>query len=45
MMKRIISYPGSVLVWLSYGLLLCLFHPVQVICHYANGYSLRKKIC
>ncbi len=43
MMKRIISCPASVLVWLSYGLLLCLFHPVQVICHYTGGYSLRKK--
>lgn len=42
-MKKIISYPISVLYYLTFGLLLCLFHPVQWLCLHVFGYQAHKK--
>jgi len=42
-MKSILSYISSSIYWLYFGLLLVIFHAVQVICNKIGGYSLRKK--
>ncbi len=42
-MKFILSYLLSPVYWLLFGIMLCIFHVVQVICHYIGGYQLRKK--
>ena len=42
-MKKILSYLLSPLYLLLFGLLLVIFHPVQVICRWIGGYKLRKK--
>lgn len=42
-MQKIISYPLSVVYYLFFGLLLCIFHPVQWICLNLFGYHAHKK--
>ncbi|WP_372773212.1 lysophospholipid acyltransferase family protein [Mangrovibacterium sp.] len=42
-MKTILSYLLSPIYLLVFGLLLVLFHPIQIICRYTGGYQLRKK--
>lgn len=42
-MKRLLSYIFSPIYWLYFGILLVVFHAVQVICHKIGGYQLRKK--
>ncbi len=42
-MKKILAYILSPIFWLTYGLLLVIFHPIQLVCHWIGGYSLRKK--
>lgn len=42
-MKKIISYPLSVIHYLLYIIFLCIFHPIQWICiHWIKGNSHRK---
>jgi 1-acyl-sn-glycerol-3-phosphate acyltransferase len=41
-MKKILSYPLSALFFLSFGLLLVIFHPIQWICLKLFGYSAHK---
>jgi len=42
-MKKIISYPLSVLYYLFFGLTLVVFHPIQWICFNVFGYQAHKK--
>jgi 1-acyl-sn-glycerol-3-phosphate acyltransferase len=42
-MQKILSYPISVIYYLCFGLLLCLFHPIQWICFNLLGYQAHKK--
>ncbi|WP_121667241.1 lysophospholipid acyltransferase family protein [Mesonia aquimarina] len=42
-MKKIISYPLSVLYYLFFGLTLIVFHPIQWICFNVFGYQAHKK--
>ncbi|MFN3755865.1 MAG: lysophospholipid acyltransferase family protein [Flavobacterium sp.] len=42
-MKKLLSYPISVLYYLSFGLLLCFFHPIQWFCFNILGYQPHKK--
>ena len=42
-MKKIISYPLSVLYYLFFGLTLVIFHPIQWICFNVFGYQAHKK--
>ncbi|MGL1884910.1 MAG: 1-acyl-sn-glycerol-3-phosphate acyltransferase [Reichenbachiella sp.] len=42
-MKKIIGSIFTPVYWLYYGVLLVLFHPIQVICRVLGGYPLRKK--
>ncbi|HTO36674.1 MAG TPA: lysophospholipid acyltransferase family protein [Flavobacterium sp.] len=42
-MQKIISYPISVVYYLCFGLILCLFHPIQWICLNVFGYQAHKK--
>jgi 1-acyl-sn-glycerol-3-phosphate acyltransferase len=42
-MKNILSYILSSIFWAFYGLLLVVFHPIQVVCRWIGGYKLRKK--
>lgn len=42
-MKKIISYPISAVYYLSFGLLLCFFHPIQWLCLNVLGYQGHKK--
>ncbi|MEN8115334.1 MAG: lysophospholipid acyltransferase family protein [Bacteroidota bacterium] len=42
-MKKILSYLLSPIYLLFFGILLLIFHPVQIICRWIGGYQLRKK--
>lgn len=42
-MKTVLSYLLTPLFLLIFGLLLVIFHPIQVVCRYLGGYPLRKK--
>ena len=43
MFKKILSYPLSALFYLNLGLLLVIFHPVQVICYRFFGYESHRR--
>ncbi len=42
-MEKLISYPISVIYYLSFGLCLVVFHPIQWICLNVFGYQAHKK--
>jgi len=42
-MEKIISYPISVVYYLSFGLFLVIFHPIQWVCLNIFGYQAHKK--
>ena len=42
-MRKILAYPLSILFYFFFGLLLALFHPMQVIAYNLFGYSAHKK--
>lgn len=42
-MHKLISYPISVVYYLTFGLFLCIFHPVQWFCFNVFGYQAHKK--
>jgi 1-acyl-sn-glycerol-3-phosphate acyltransferase len=42
-MNNILGYLLSPVFWTVYGLLLVIFHPIQVVCRFIGGYQLRKK--
>ncbi|GAA0872850.1 lysophospholipid acyltransferase family protein [Gangjinia marincola] len=42
-MKKILSYPLSVVYYIVFGITLCVFHPIQWICFNAFGYQAHKK--
>ncbi|MDP2335153.1 MAG: lysophospholipid acyltransferase family protein [Bacteroidota bacterium] len=43
-MKKFLSYILTPLFWLSFGFLLVLFHPIQVVTRWIWGYPVRKKV-
>ncbi len=43
-MKKMLSFPLSVIFYLIFGLLLLIFHPIQVIAYNIFGYSTHKKV-
>src|SRR5690606_24964830 len=42
-MGKIISYPISIIYYLIFGLILCVFHVIQWICFNVFGYQAHKK--
>lgn len=42
-MEKIISYPLSIIYYLIFGLILCVFHVIQWICFNVFGYQAHKK--
>ncbi|MCF6332519.1 MAG: 1-acyl-sn-glycerol-3-phosphate acyltransferase [Draconibacterium sp.] len=42
-MKSVLSYLWSPVYLLFFGMLALVFHPVQIVCRWIGGYSLRKK--
>lgn len=42
-MKKIISYPFSILAYLWFLLFICIFHPIQWVCFNVFGYEAHKK--
>ncbi len=42
-MKKIISYPITILFYLIFFVFLCIFHPIQIICLRIFGYQAHKK--
>ena len=42
-MKKILGYLLTPVFLLAFGLLLLVFHPVQIVCRWIGGYPLRKK--
>jgi 1-acyl-sn-glycerol-3-phosphate acyltransferase len=42
-MQKLISYPISVIYYLVFGFLLCVFHPIQWFCFNVFGYQAHKK--
>ena len=42
-MKKIISYPISVIYYFFFGLTLVVFHPIQWVCYNVFGYQAHKK--
>lgn len=42
-MHKLISYPISLVYYLTFGLFLCVFHPVQWFCFNVFGYQAHKK--
>jgi len=42
-MEKIISYPVSIVYYLFFGIILCVFHPIQWICLNVFGYQAHKK--
>lgn len=42
-MEKIISYPITTIYYLFFGILLCIFHPIQWICLNLFGYQAHKK--
>jgi len=43
-MRKILSYPLSIVFYINMGLLLVIFHPIQVIAFNIFGYSAHKKV-
>lgn len=42
-MKKLLSYPLSIIHYLLFGFFICLFHPIQWFCLKVFGYSVHKK--
>lgn len=42
-MKKIVSYPLSLIVYLLFLLIICVFHPIQWVCYNWFGYQAHKK--
>lgn len=42
-MKKLISYPLSILAYLFFLLVICVFHPIQWVCLHTFGYDAHKK--
>ena len=42
-MRKLIAYPLTIIYFFFFGLLLLVFHPIQVICYKVFGYSAHKK--
>ncbi len=42
-MKKIISYPLSILTYFLFLLIICVFHPIQYICFNIFGYTAHKR--
>jgi 1-acyl-sn-glycerol-3-phosphate acyltransferase len=42
-MEKLISYPITLIYYLVFGLILCVFHPIQWICLNVFGYQAHKK--
>ncbi|WP_395045492.1 lysophospholipid acyltransferase family protein [Flavobacterium sp.] len=42
-MEKLISYPISIIYYLSFGLFLVIFHPIQWFCLHVFGYQAHKK--
>jgi len=42
-MEKIISYPFSIVYYIIFGIILCVFHPIQWICLNVFGYQAHKK--
>jgi len=42
-MEKLISYPFSVVFYLVFGVILCVFHPIQWVCLNIFGYQAHKK--
>ena len=42
-MTKLLAYPLNILFFVSFGLLLVIFHPIQWICHKVFGYEAHKK--
>lgn len=42
-MRKLIAYPLTVIYMFFFGLLLLVFHPIQVVCYHVFGYSAHKK--
>ncbi|MGY5355463.1 lysophospholipid acyltransferase family protein [Wenyingzhuangia sp. IMCC45467] len=42
--KSLLAYPLSVIFYFVYGLLLCIFHPIQWIALKVGGYTAHKKV-
>jgi len=43
MLKKILAYPLSVIFYVAFGILLIIFHPVQVVCYRLFGYESHRK--
>jgi 1-acyl-sn-glycerol-3-phosphate acyltransferase len=41
--KRILAYPLTILFYIVFGLLLLIFHPIQVVCLHLGGYNAHKR--
>lgn len=41
--KRILAYPLTVVFYIFFGLLLLIFHPIQVLCLHLGGYNAHKR--
>lgn len=42
-MKKLLAYPLSIIYYLIFGLVLLIFHPIQVVCLNVFGYQAHKK--
>jgi 1-acyl-sn-glycerol-3-phosphate acyltransferase len=42
-MKKIISYPLSLITCFLFVFLICLFHPIQYVCYHLFGYNAHKR--
>jgi len=42
-MKKFISYPFSIVYYVVFGMILCVFHPIQWVCLNGFGYQAHKK--
>ena len=42
-MKKLLAYPLSIIYYLFFGLVLVVFHPIQVVCLKVFGYQAHKK--
>ena len=43
LMKKLLAYPLSIIYYLFFGLVLVVFHPIQVVCLKVFGYQAHKK--
>lgn len=41
--KKIFSYPLTILFYITFGILLLIFHPIQVLCLHIGGYHAHKR--